>query len=232
MRLCVLLLAVPLLFPPVADGQLRPRARPRPGIPTRPQPDVPDPNDPVARSLSYQRLRLAVESYPQAIAVYAPGFLVARDGWASMGWGARADYRLTDQLSAVGESATSWVGSPISTFTLELGARYRPPTTRGRALPFVDMRLGWTSMWERTPTPSTDGVVRVGASASGPGAMAGIGMEYMMTPRWSAVGGAALAYNAMRAHPNGFEGARRQFGMTTGRLIAGVRYNRIRMVLP
>ena len=230
MRLRVLLLAVPLLFPPAADAQLRPRTRTGASDPTRPLPQ-PEPVEPVARVLAYQRQRLAVETYPQAMAVYAPGFSAVRDGWTSIGWGARADYRVTDQWSAVGESTTSWVGSPVSTFTLELGARYRPPITRERVLPFIDMRLGWTSAWERMPT-STDGAFPMAATASGLGAVAGVGMEYLLTPRWSALTGAALAHSAMRTHASGFDGTRGAFGMTTARGIVGLRYNRIRMVLP
>lgn len=229
MRLRILFLALPLLFSPVADAQLRPRARPGASVPTRPQPQ-PGPTEPIARALAHQRMRLAVETYPQATAVYAPGFSAVRDGWVSVGWGARADYRMTDEWSAVGESTTSWVGSPVSTFTLELGARYRPPITSERVIPFVDMRLGWTSAWERAPMRSTDRSVPLGASAKGVGAMAGVGMEYLMTPRWSAVTGAALAHSAMRTHASGFEGTSRGFGMTTARAMVGLRYNRIRML--
>ena len=229
MRLRVLLLAVPLLVPLVADAQLRPRIRGGASRPTQPEPQ-PGPTEPIARALAYQRMRLAVETYPQATAVYAPGFSAVRDGWASIGWGARADYRVTDQWSAVGESTTSWVGSPVSTFTFELGARYRPPITSERVIPFVDMRLGWTSAWEGTPMPGPDGAFPFGASASGPGAMAGVGMEYLLTARWSAVTGAALAQSAMRTHSSGFEGTASVFGMTTARAILGLRYNRIRML--
>lgn len=229
MRLCVLLFALPLLVTSVADAQLRPRGRTRPGVPTPPQPE---PDNPIARELSYQRKRLAVESFPQAMAVSAPGFLTARDGWTSIGGGARADYRVTDQWSAVGETTTAWAGSPVGTFTLELGARYRPPMTRERILPFVDVRLGWASLWQRLPMPNANGDLRSGATARGPGAVAGVGMEYLLSPSWSAVAGAALSHSAMRAHADGFDGASHQFGMTTARLVAGLRYNRIRMVLP
>lgn len=235
MRIPALLLVVPLLLPSVLTAQLRPRPRIAPGSadPSIPQP-MPPQAEPVARVVAYQRLRLAVESFPLVTHVRAPGLRDAGGfpSWTSVGTGMRADYRIDRRWAAVGEYTGAWAGSPMVLHTLELGTRFRPVRLEGRMQPFIDARGTWALAYRRQFAVAEEYGSGIDSRAMrGLGALGGVGAEYSLTPTWSAVAGTALMYSRVSSM-SAFDERTRTVGLTTVRLSLGMRYTRTRLVMP
>jgi hypothetical protein len=175
----------------------------------------------------------------------APNF--AGDGrassWTAFGMGTRVEYRLTPHASATMDLTSSIAGSPLIVQTAEIGTRLRSRVVDfdQRTFPFVDLRVGYISAYDRTlgaattdpsgfPIPS--GIVGARYS-SGFGGVAGVGVEYALTHTFFITSAGSVVRSHMTSHD--YASARTvvpSFAMTSYRLTLGVRYNPVRMVIP
>jgi hypothetical protein len=239
MRLRRVVAVALLIVPAVASAQRIPlprigRRAPRPAeLP--PQPGV------LAREMAYRRLRLSVESYPLLSFVHSPEF--TGDGmvsnWATFGMGTRADYRLTSMMSATFDLTSSFLGGPAIINTAEIGTRFRPNWSERRLYPFADLRVGYLSAYNRylgTFNDGLDGSLGPDPFYSGPryssgfGGVGGIGMEYLLTTRFSLTTAGTVMHTHMRT-----EGIRvsdrASYGMTSVRYTLGLKFNPIRTIV-
>jgi len=239
MRLRRVVAVVLVLLPAVASAQRIPlprigRRAPRPAeLP--PQPGV------LAREMSYRRLRLSIESYPLLSFVHSPEF--TGDGlmssWASFGMGTRADYRLTSMMSATLDLTSSFLGGPAITNTVEIGTRFRPRWSERRLYPFADLRVGYLSAYNRylgTIGDGLDGSFGPDPFYAGPrfssgfGGVGGIGMEYLLTTRFSLTTAGTVMHTHMRTQGIQ-ESSRASYGMTSVRYTLGLKFNPIRTIV-
>ena len=231
---------VALLLPAGLSAQRVPlprigRRAPAPA-PLPPQPPV------IAQELAYRRLRLAVESYPMVSFVQSPGFAAGgqTSTWTTFGMGTRADYRLTATFSATLDMTSSFLGGPALMQTAEVGTRFRPEWSERRMYPFLDLRVGYISAYNRFlgtigdvydsyPITEYDSGVRY---SRGFGAIGGVGMEYLLTRRFSLTTAATLTRNQMRAY--GLQVSEndrdRSFAMTSFRYTLGIKFNPVRVI--
>lgn len=210
--------------------------------PARPAP-LPRQPEPIAREMAYRRLPISVESYPLISYVQSPGF--AADGgvsaWTAFGAGTRAEYRVTRFVAATLDLTSSFLGSPVRMETAELGTRLRAERSERRAYPFVDVRVGYVSAYDRSlgsivddpfgyPRPQ----VASGARYSrGFGGVAGVGMEYTLTRTFSLTTAASVMRSRLTSHDfRGAQPVNPSFAMTSYRYTLGVRYNPVRLVMP
>jgi len=238
MRLRPVVAIVLLLAPAIASAQRIPlprigRRAPRPAeLP--PQPGV------LAREMAYKRMRLSIESYPLLSFVHSPGF--TGDGltsnWASFGMGTRADYRLTSTMSATIDLTSSFLGGPAIVNTAEIGTRFRPKWSERRLYPFADLRVGYLSAYNRYLGTMGDGLESFGPDpfysgprySSGFGGVGGIGMEYLLTTRFSLTTAGTLMHTHMRTQ--GIQVSdRASYGMTSVRYTLGIKFNPIRTIV-
>ena len=242
MRTRAVVAIVVMLLPAGLEAQRIPLPR----IGRRAPPAAPLPKQPpiIAQELAYRRLRIAVESYPMLSFVQSPGF--ASDGllasWTTLGMGTRADYRLTSLVSATLDLTSSFLGGPAMVQTAEIGTRFRSEWSERRMYPFVDLRASYVSAYNRylgtfgDDFLSNDGYLTsaygYGARYSrGFGGVAGIGMEYLLTRRFSLTTAATVTRNQMRAYGLRDPGTTpNNFAMTTFRYTLGIKYNPVRMV--
>ena len=219
---------------------------PRPVIggrgPAEPAP-LPRQPEPIARAQAYQRVRLSVEAYPLISYVHAPG--ISSDSrvasWTTLGAGSRGEYRITDQASATLDLTSSFLGGPVIVSTAELGARLRPRRSERRAYPFVDVRVGFVSSYNRNLGSVIEDqfgfpVTRI---ADGPrysqgfGGAAGAGVEYDLTRTLSLTTSASVMRTSMTARD--FQSAavaNPTFALTSLRYTIGIRYNPILILRP
>ena len=243
MRIRAVVAIAVLLLPTQLQAQRRVPGIGRRG-PAEPVPLSPQPA-PIARAVSYQRLRVSAESYPMITVAQAPNF--AGDGrassWTAFGMGTRVEYRLTPHASATMDLTSSIAGSPLIVQTAEIGTRLRPRVVDfdQRTFPFLDLRAGYISAYDRTlgaatvdpsgfPLPSSI----VGARySSGFGGVAGVGVEYALTHTFFLTTAGSVVRSHMTSHD--YASTRTvvpSFAMTSYRLTLGVRYNPVRMVMP
>ena len=242
MRIRAVVAIAVLLLPIHLQAQRRVPGIGRRG-PAQPVPLSPQP-EPIARAITYQRLRVSAESYPLISYVQAPNF--AGDGraswWTAFGMGTRAEYRLTPRASATMDLTSSIAGSPLIVQTAEIGTRLRTRVVDfdQRAFPFVDLRVAYISAYDRSlgaattdpfgyPVPGILGA----RYSSGFGAVAGVGMEYAVTHTFFLTSGASLVRSHMTSHD--YASAQTvvpSFAMTSYRITLGIRYNPVRLVMP
>ena len=230
-----------LLLPPAASAQRLPL--PRIGIggrhPGEPVPLSPPPA-PVARAIAYRRLNVSIESYPLISHVDASGGVgIGRPtSWTSFGAGTRASYRLTPQIAATMDLTSSLFGGPMTVQTAEVGTRLGPERSERRLYPFVDLRVGYVSAYDAGLGSFVDNnyYPPVGAGgvrySRGFGGIAGVGMEYALTYTFSVTGGASLLRSHLTSSDFAGTSAVPSFALTSYRLMLGVRYNPVRMVIP
>jgi hypothetical protein len=173
--------------------------------------------------------------------VNAPGLSGSRalSSWTTVGTGTRADYLLTRNLSATLDVTSSYLGGPAITSTAELGMRLHPEWAEHTLRPFVDLRVGYIAAYDRA-LGAYDDLPGVGVGlgtyplvrySTGLGTIAGTGVEYSLTSRWSLTTAAAVLTTGMRARD--FESTQPvapTFRMTSVRFIVGARYNPIRVI--
>lgn len=237
MRIRAVVAIVSLVLPAAMSAQTLPSPRVGRRGPARPAP-LPPQAAPIARELAYRRLPLSVESYPLVSYVHSPGFtgdgLVA--GWTTLGAGTRADYRVTRHFSATLDVTSSFLGGPALMQTVELGTRFRPERSERRVYPFVDVRAGYISAYNRYlgPIGGFDDFAPQGAYGtrynSGFGGVAGAGMEYTLTRSFSLTTAASVMRNRMTTHS--LREGNRSYGMTSYRYTLGLRYNPVRVIRP
>ena len=208
--------------------------------PVAPEP-VPRVPEHIARELAYKQMRVAVESYPLMILYQSPGF--SADGrtttWGSAGAGTRGEYHFTPTFSGTLDLTSSLVGGPATVQTAELGVRARPAPSERRVYPYADVRAGYVSAYHGSlgsfvedvfgdPTPS-GGVAAL--YSRGFGLVAGAGVEYALTRRFSLTTGGSLMRSRLTAHDvNGSQPGDRSFAMNALRYTIGLRYNPVRIV--
>ena len=212
-----------LLLPSAAAAQRFPRIGTRtPGAtPLGPQPAI------VANAIAYNRMRASFESYPM-ISFFNTGSFAGNGGeseWASTGIGNRADYRVARLLSLTLDMTTSFLGGPVSTQTAELGFRVGPRRSEHSLYPFLDVRYGYFLTLNQFG--GSNGITVPGNVinySQGFGAVAGAGMEYTLTRRFSLTGGLSVARSDMTAamtQPTVGDNYR----MTSYRYVIALRYN-------
>jgi hypothetical protein len=205
--------------------------------PAHPEPIPPQPA-PVANDIAYHRLRISIESYPMVSFFEAPSYATngRASSWASVGTGTRADYRLTNIMSATLDMTSSFYGGPELVETVELGTRFRPEPKQGAKLyPYLDARVGYISAYTRGLGQSDlvfndpFGEFNAASYSHGWGALAGAGFEYALSLRWSLTTGAMLMQSRMTAED--FQAPQtRPFTLTSLRYTLGLRFNPIRMI--
>lgn len=227
-----------LLLPSAARAQRFPMRGPR-GV-SRPQPaPLPPQPGPIARELAYKRVRLSFETYPMVSHFQAPGLTGSRiPDWTSVGFGARADYRLTPFSSLTFDVTSSDFGGPSNVHTAELGTRIHRQRAAGRFYPFADLRVGYTAAFDNLVASGYDvdgNPILLGGGgsrfSSGYGVVAGVGTEVGLTRRFSLTTGASVMRARMGVHSydaGQFDNG--TFGMTMYRLTIGLRYNPVRII--
>jgi len=200
--------------------------------------DLPPQPPAVARQLDYLRAPLSVETYPMVSYFVAPGFVGANAAghWASAGVGTRADYRVTRLISATFDMTTSFLGGPADNATAEVGTRFRPERNERRVYPFLDLRLGYSALYDVSfdqrdyvyGYPSS-GPIGYGAHYSqGIGAVAGVGSEFALGRQFSLITAGSVMRGRMTAYNVQGAGSHSTFGMTQYRYTLGLRYNPVR----
>jgi hypothetical protein len=204
--------------------------------PRRPAP-LPPQAEPVARNLAYKRLRFSVESYPLISYVRSPGVNGAFSDWTSFGSGTRADYRLNRYASLTVDVTSSFAGGLADVYTAEVGTRIGRERWERSLYPFADLRVGYARSYRSFagidggfgfPTTEDPGAFRY---SSGFGGVAGLGLEYTLTRRFSLTTAASLMRNRMTART--FVGAQpdeHSYTMTLYRYTLALRYNPVRAV--
>lgn len=223
-----------LLAPVESTAQRLPLPGTRPG-PARPAP-LPPQAEPIARNLAYKRMRLSVESYPLVSYVRAP---LSGDGvisdWTTFGTGTRGDYRLNRNVSITLDLTSSFAGGPANVHTMELGTRLGRERSERTLYSFVDLRVGYVRSYRSLggfafPTGDDADVFRY---SSGFGGLAGVGAEYALTRRFSVTAGAAMMRSFMTTHEFlGPQPSSRSYPLTLYRVMAGLRFNPVRAVVP
>lgn len=215
-----------LLLPSVAAAQRLPRIGSR-GVPRStplpPQPAI------VNQALAYNRMRTSFESYPMTTFFNTGAFAGNGDSqWASVGMGTRVDFRVARLLSLTMDMTSSFLGGPVYAETAELGFRVGPRRTETSLYPFLDVRYGYFL----TLNGGSGGGQELGFAVPGSfinysqgfGAIAGGGLEYTLTRRFSLTGGLTVARSNMSAVMN-----RPMIGdkytMTSYRYVVALRYN-------
>ena len=239
MRVGTALAIVTLLVPVGLSAQTLPLPMPgRRPHPAAPQPMPPE-SGPIARELAYTRLRFSFESYPVLSFVQSSGF--ANGGastWASLGAGTRAEYRFSRVASATLDLTSSVIGGPINLVTAELGTRFGRARTERRWEPFADARVGYAAAYSREVGSYMDDPVGYpiphgtygSRYSSGWGAVAGAGVEYGITNSLSLTSELLATHSRMTAHDVLAPTTQPSYGLTTMRVVLGLRYNPVRVV--
>lgn len=224
-----------LVLPAALEAQRIPTPRIRDRGPVRPAP-LPPTARPIAREMVYVRLPFTAESYPLIGYYNAPGLGSRLDNFTVGGTGQRLDLRLTPQVSLTLDLTQSFIGGPAVTQTAELGTRLRPEVRDERKwYPFFDLRAGVLLVSERESRPfdyvdpaTTSSFSR---SSYGFGGIAGTGVEYALTPRFTLTTTGSL----MRTNLSPLFSDQRQVEpvtMTAVRYSIGFRYNPGRWTMP
>lgn len=225
-----------LLLPAAAGAQRLPRPRIGGRHPGEPVPLSPQPSA-ITRAIASRRLNLSVEAYPLISRMDASGS-GGTSTWTSFGAGTRASYRLTPNIAATMDLTSSLFGGPMTVQTAELGTRLGPERSERRLYPFVDLRAGYVSAYDAGLGSFIDnssyyspvgGGVRY---SHGFGGIAGVGMEYALTYTFSVTGGASLLRSHLTSHDFIGTSAVPSFALTSYRVMLGIRYNPVRMVIP
>jgi hypothetical protein len=239
MRVRTVAVIVALLLPVGLSAQIplpMPGRRPHPAAP---QPMPPE-SGPIARELSYTRLRISVESYPLLSFVQSSGFASGgASTWAALGAGTRAEYRLSRFMSATLDLTSSFLGGPVDLNTAELGARFGRKRTERRLEPFADLRAGYAAASSRElgsymndpvgyPIPHGAYGSRY---SSGWGGVAGVGAEYGLTRTLSLTTELLATHSRMSAHDVLSPTAQPDYRITSVRYVLGIRYNPVRMIV-
>jgi hypothetical protein len=235
MRTRAAVAAVLVLLPVGLSAQRLPRIGRR--GPEQPAPLGPQPPA-IARELAYRRMRVSVESYPLISYLQSPGTdgnVLARR--TSYGAGTRADYRITRYVSATLDMTSTVPGNSATTATAELGVRLRPERTERRVYPFFDVRGGYVYAFDELLRPfdvisgSTGGAAYSSRYSQGLGGVAGAGMEYALTRRFSLTTAATVLRSRMTAYSVSGNAPRNdRYMMTSYRFTVGVRYNPVRFI--
>jgi hypothetical protein len=228
-----------LLLPAAAGAQRLPLPRiggrhPGEPVPLSPQPAA------IARAIAYRRLNLSIESYPLIIRMDASGGVggARASTWTSVGAGTRASYRLTPHVAATMDLTSSLFGGPMTVQTAEVGMRLGPERSERRLYPFVDLGVGYVSAYDTGLGSFVDNNYYAPAGAGGVrysrgfGGIAGVGMEYALTYTFSVTGGASLLRSHLTSSDFAGTSAVPSFALTSYRLMLGIRYNPVRMVIP
>lgn len=237
-RVLVAIAAIVVLLPGTLSAQRLPMPgrHPRPGAP---QPMPPE-SGPIARELSYHRLRISVESYPLVSFVQSSGLASGGTAtWASFGAGTRAEYRLTRTMSATLDLTSSFLGGPVDLQTAELGTRLGRARTERRLEPFADLRVGYTAAMAQGLSSYLDDPIGYpiphGAYGSrysnGWGGIAGVGMEYGLSRTFSLTTEVLGTQSRMTAHDVLSRVAQPSYSITSLRWVLGLRYNPVRLVM-
>jgi hypothetical protein len=187
-----LLVAIATLLLPAALSAQRTPAQPRI---VRPRPADPDPlpptSGPIARAMSYQRMRISVETYPAISFIQTSAFAnTGSSAWTALGAGTHADYRFSHLASATLDVTSSLLGGPVYLQSAELGTRLHRERSERGIEPFVDMRVGYFS--------ASSGIF--GTVGDDPFAVpAGVGNSLLQYSHgWGGVGGAGLELGLTR----------------------------------
>jgi len=227
-----------LLLPAGLSAQQLPMPgrRPRPAMPQPMPPEA----APIARQLSYTRLRVSVESYPLLSVVQSSGLANGgNSSWLAFGAGTRAEYRLTRLMSATLDLTSSFLGGPMDLSTAELGTRIGRARSERRLEPFADLRVGYVAVASRELGSFIDDPVGYPVPhgtygsrySSGWGGVAGVGAEYGLTRTLSLTTELLTTHSRIEAHDVMNTTAQPSFGVTAVRYVVGLRYNPVRMVV-
>jgi hypothetical protein len=198
--------------------------------------DLPPQPAPIANELAYKRWRLAIESYPMVSYFQTSGLTSAgaASAWTTVGTGTRADYLLNRHMSATLDMTSSFLGGPIIVNSVELGTRVHPEWAEHRLFPYVDLRVGYLTSYNRGLGAADGFVDPVAQGLGGPrysrgaGVAGGGGFEYSLTRTWSLMTEAMVVSSRMRT--DDFNTPTHSFGMTAIRYMLGVKYNPVRII--
>jgi len=238
MRVGTVLAIASLLVPAGLSAQT---PLPMPGRrqhPAAPQPMPPEAG-PIARELSYTRMKFSFETYPQVSFIQSSGFANGGSSmWAALGAGSRVEYRFSRVMSGTLDLTSTVLGGPIDLTTAELGTRIGRARTERRWEPFADVRVGYAAASSREvgsymndpvgyPIPHGAYGSRY---SSGWGAVAGAGVEYGVTNTLSLTSELLATHSRMSAHDVLARTAQPDYTLTAMRVVLGLRYNPVRMV--
>jgi len=179
-----------LALPVVLSAQLRfPRGRR-----TSPQPATLPPEAPaVSRAQSYKRSRFTAESYSLLSMIQAPTSAGVASRYTTFGAGSRLGYSYREHWSATMDLTVSPYGGATTTATAEVGTRFSPLSWDEQVRPFLDLRGGYTRMYDEYATAANpSGGIGAGGGfeqqygnearyAHGFGGIAGAGFDVSLT---------------------------------------------------
>ena len=238
MRARALLALGLVLFPSIAESQLRPRGR-LGGQPPRTTGALPEGPAaiPVSHARQYYRLNVAVEAYPMISRVTVPSFAgVPGETFAMGGTGTRFEYRFARMAASTLDVTQSFIGGPIYNSSAELGFRFGPNRFSHDIVPFVDARAGYFYSEPRQQFGdfAANPQINIGSVmhfSRGPAAIGGAGVEFAVSRRFSVTTAASYVRARMRAR-TAVASNEHHYTMTSTRFIAALRYNGVRAVPP
>ncbi|HKW11333.1 MAG TPA: hypothetical protein VJO33_13205 [Gemmatimonadaceae bacterium] len=198
--------------------------------------ELPPQPAPIANELAYKRWHLAVETYPMVSYFQTSGLASAgaAAAWTAVGAGSRADYLINRHVSLTMDMTSSALAAPIIVNTVELGTRVHPEWAEHRLFPYVDLRAGYLTSYDRALATSTGFTDPVAEGFGGPrysrgfGEVGGGGFEYSLTRTWSLMNEAMIVRSRMRT--DDFNTPTHSFTMTGIRYMIGVKYNPVRII--
>lgn len=237
-RACVAIALV--LIPSLAYAQPRPGIR-LGGQPPRVAGAMPEGPQarPVSQALRYHRLNVSMEAYPFVSRVSVPSHAgLPGEAFTTGGSGTRFEYRFHPLAASTLDLTTSIIGGPVYSQTAELGFRLGPSRASGDVIPFVDARGGYLYSAPKqqletlgTATPITFATVM--QYARGPAAIAGAGIEFAATRRFSVTTAAAYSRTFVTARPLMWWSAEPyRYTMSQMRYSIALRYNGVRPMPP
>ena len=238
MRVAAVVVIASLLVPVGLSAQVPLRMPGQRRHPATPQPMPQDP-EPIARQLAYTRLKFSFESYPVLSFIQSSGFASGgASTWAALGAGTRVEYRFSRIMSATMDLTSSVIGGPINLTTAELGTRFGRARMERRWEPFADVRIGYAAAYSSEvgsfmndpvgyPIPHGTYGSRY---STGWGGVAGAGVEYGVTNTLSLTSELLATHSRMSARDVLATTAQPSYGLTSMRLVLGLRYNPVRML--
>jgi hypothetical protein len=233
----ILAIASLLLLPAGARAQLVPGGRilrPRPADPA----PLPPTAGPIARAISYQRMRISIETYPAISFIQTSAFAnTASSAWTTLGAGTRAEYRVTRLASATLDLTSSRLGGPVNLQSAELGTRIHRERSEHDVDPFIDLRVGYfaasTGSFGSVGNDPFGAPVGIGNSllqyTHGWGGVAGGGLELGLTRTISMTTALLAVRSRMTSHQISARPAPDpSFALTSLRLTLGLTYNPVR----
>jgi len=235
---CAALGALTLVLPSIGQAQIIGRRLPPIGTPppTRPAPLPPQPSK-IRRDLAYRFSKFSYETYSLFEVTQTDRYVSdsAATAYGMWGEGARLNYRYKPTFTVTMDVASAFIGGPFMLSRFQLGGRFHPERLEYHVRPFVDVRASWAHTYDSyaepidntfTTAPSSFRYAAGRTQSNGPGAFAGLGMDYSLARNFALSTEFGFAYHRMGDVSSGgsYLGSRWDYNATSATLMIGVKY--------